>query len=276
MNPVAFFFLIGVFSPLITYNLYILTLYLRTRFSKDPDYVKYPKYLIIVAKVHRLMMGFNPYYTKLSKPAKRLFISRVIHLMVFKQFVGRQGLQITIEKKIMVIGALVQLTFGLKKYALPKFNFIALYPSSFFSTVLNHQVKGLTYRKGALLFSWYDVVKGYTIHDDNLNLALHEWAHAFIMDHYDHATYWVYARLNKSLDNLDDLYADMQTYRDSQNYLRDYAFTNTHEFFAVCVEHFFETPVKFNQRYPELFKDLCTVLNQNPLNHENDYAFTVK
>jgi Mlc titration factor MtfA (ptsG expression regulator) len=39
---------------------------------------------------------------------------------------------------------------------------------------------------------------------------------------------------------------------------------------------FFETPAKFNQRYPELFKDLCTVLNQNPLNHENDYAFTVK
>jgi Mlc titration factor MtfA (ptsG expression regulator) len=85
----------------------------------------------------------------------------------------------------------------------------------------------------------------------------------------------VYTHLNKSLDKVDELYEDMQQYRETQTYLRDYAFTNTHEFFAVCVEHFFETPLHFYQKYPDLFKDLCNVLNQNPLNTKNDYALTL-
>jgi Mlc titration factor MtfA (ptsG expression regulator) len=272
MHGIPFLFLVGFLSPLLAYHLYVVKSYLRTRFSRNPNYTEEPKYVVLVAKVHRLMIGFNPYYSQLSSQGKRIFISRVIHLMVFKRFDGKEGLQVTLEKKILVIGALVQLTFGLKRYAMHSFNYIILYPANFFSKLINQQVKGLTSKRGVLLLSWFDVVKGFHIKDDNLNLALHEWAHAFVIDHYDDIAHWVYTKLNASLANLDTLYADMQDYRESQSYLRDYAFTNTHEFFAVCVEHFFETPIKFNQKYPELFKDLCVVLNQNPLNNKGDYA----
>jgi MtfA peptidase len=272
VHPTFILFVLGFLSPVLAYNLYVLRSYLTKSLSKEPEYIKLPKYRILVAKVHRLMFAFNPYYKSLSRSGKWIFISRVIHIMVYKKFEGREGLLITLEKKIIVIGALVQLTYRLKRYTLPKFSFVALSPSTFFSKLINKEVKGLTYRKGAILLSWLDVLNGYAIKDDNFNLALHEWAHAFIIDHYDDVGYWVYTKLNKSLTNLDGFYAEMQTYRASQNYLREYAFTNTHEFFAVCVEHFFETPLKFNQKYPELFHDLCIVLNQNPLNQENDYA----
>ena len=54
-------------------------------------------------------------------------------------------------------------------------------------------------------------------------------------------------------------------------YLRQYAFVNEHEFFAVCVEHFFETPSTFLKEMPDVYQILTNLLNQNPLNINQDY-----
>jgi Mlc titration factor MtfA (ptsG expression regulator) len=50
-----------------------------------------------------------------------------------------------------------------------------------------------------------------------------------------------------------------------RNLLGDYAATNYHEFWAVAVEIFFESPDQFRDELPELYEAMATVLNQDPL-----------
>lgn len=48
-------------------------------------------------------------------------------------------------------------------------------------------------------------------------------------------------------------------------YLRNYAYTNAREFWAVSVEAFFENPAALNTHMPALYQLLRDVLNQDPL-----------
>ena len=50
-----------------------------------------------------------------------------------------------------------------------------------------------------------------------------------------------------------------------RSYLRSYAFSNMHEFWAVSVEAFFENPEGLKENMPDLYEALSHVLNQNPI-----------
>ena len=50
-----------------------------------------------------------------------------------------------------------------------------------------------------------------------------------------------------------------------RSYLRNYAFTNMQEFWAVSLEAFFESPAELKANMPELYGTLCDILNQDPL-----------
>lgn len=272
----ARFFVIGVLSPVVFYFLFAAKQYLKVKFQRNPNFFQVPKYTFLVWRIHRVLVGLNPYYKELSSDGKRQFVSRLIVVLQQKQFRGRDGEIDTLEKRIIVLAALVQLTFGLQKFSIPSFNYVALYPSSFYSELIRKQVKGLTTRRGTLALSWLDTIKG--IHDpsDNLHLALHEWSHALLLDHVDDHTNWMYIQLTKHVDKAEAYFEKLDKDEPKYEYLRSYAFTNEHEFFAVCVEHFFETPDTFVLKLPELFDIMCSLLNQNPLNTQADYALKEK
>lgn len=258
--------------PILIYQIYGLGFYIRTLLVSNPNYTKQPKYKRLIWKTHRLQVALNPYYIKLSKEGKRKFLSRLVYVFPRKNFQGREGESVSIEKKIIVLSALVQLTFGLKKYELPRFRFIALYPSDFYSKILDTQVRGLTFTKGHILLSWLDTLKGFHNPSDNLNLAIHEWSHALQIDHSFDQSRRMYATLNEKSEDLITYFNRVQQSSNLFPYLRSYAFTNEQEFFAVCVEHFFETPETFKKQMPEVFEILSSLLNQNPLNSGSNYA----
>lgn len=52
------------------------------------------------------------------------------------------------------------------------------------------------------------------------------------------------------------------------NLLDTYAATNYEEFWAVCIETFFERSNAFRKHLPELYVSLCSLLNQDPLTAE--------
>ena len=259
-------------SPYLVYKLRGVYFFYKLKFYGTPDYVKVPSYRRQVWKVHRVNAGLNPYYQHLSKEGRVKFISRVIHALQQKKIVGREGEVVTFEKQILVISGLVQLTFGLHKYTLPKFSGIALYPGVFFSKLLNQYVKGLTFGGGTILLSWLDTVQGFYHPIDNLNLAIHEWAHAFIIDHDNEQHQWLYSNVEVNLEKMLDLFQYYVTNPPKNGYLREYAYVNHHEFFAVSVEHFFETPKEFLDNMPDIFMVLTKLLNQNPLNINGDYS----
>ena len=264
-------YLFGFFLPIFSYLAYTFSKFFKTRKQKHEDYATLPKYKNLVAKIDALLTKLMPYYAQLSKSGKQKFTSRLIFLILEKKFEAREGATLTIEKQILILGALVQLTFGLKKFALPKFGRIAIYPSIFYSSIVKRNVKGLTFNIGIILLSWFDTYKGFHDDSDNLNLALHEWAHAFVIDHKNSDIHWMYSTLNRHLNKMDGFYRELKKYQEEHSYLREYSLTNTHEFFAVCIEHFFETPEEFYSKHKDIFYVLCRLLNQNPLNKDIDY-----
>lgn len=264
-------FVLGFFLPVFFYNSYAVVSGVKTMLSSNPKYTHLPKYRPLVIKIHKLMLALNPYYQKLGREGRERFISRLIYVLPQKKFVGKEGLDITIEKRIIVLSALVQLTFGLKSFTIRRFNQVILYPSTFFSKLIKREVKGLTVGVGNVLLSWFDTYKGLHFPTDNLHLELHEWAHAFQLNHEMDEAGWIYSRLELHMRTFDGYYERILKFKEEKNYLRDYAFTNVEEFFAVSIEHFFETPEEFIKSEPELYAKMCKLLNQNPLNPTLNY-----
>lgn len=270
------FFLIGFVSPVFFYFLFAAKQYFKVKSKSNPNFLEVPKFKFLIWRIHRVLSGLDPYYKKLSSAGKKRFVSRLIVVLQQKSIRGRDGETDTLEKRIIVLAALVQLTFGLQKFSIPSYKYIALYPSSFYSEMIQKQVKGLTTRRGTLALSWLDTIKGIHNPNDNLHLALHEWSHALLIDHVDDHTNWMYRSLTTHVNKAEAYFETLDKDEPRYEYLRSYAFTNEHEFFAVCVEHFFETPDTFAEQLPELFEIMCSLLNQNPLNTQADYALEQK
>jgi len=58
-------------------------------------------------------------------------------------------------------------------------------------------------------------------------------------------------------------YDHLSQYVREKGILRDYAFTNKMEFFAVCVEYFFEDPKKLRDVSNDLYCLIACMLNQD-------------
>lgn len=261
---------IGVTGTLTVFYVFGLRTYIGRITSATPTFTAKPKYKRLVWRIHRVQSSLNPYYTHLSIDGKRKFISRLIHLLAQKKFVAREGAVVTLEKRIVICGALVQLTFGLSKYLLPKFKHIVLYPQQFRSKILEQQVKGLTWGGGTILLSWLDTYQGYHEPHDNVNLAIHEWAHAFRLDHSQDRAWLMYWKINRNNKEIEKLW-ELGKNRPSAQLLRPYGYTNEEEYFAAATEHFFESPKEMYVKCRILFDTLVELYNQNPLKVRGDY-----
>jgi Mlc titration factor MtfA (ptsG expression regulator) len=212
------------------------------------------------------------YFRTLTIEGQVEFVKRLRYLVKSKSFIGMDGLAVTRNMRIKLSATIVQLTYGLKSYDIPAYDEIMVYPDTFFHPILKVKMKGFTSVRGNLAVSWPDYQKGYDVPDDNYNLGLHELAHALHINtakthgnqHFKrHFKYWT----EKSLTDFYDL-------KNNKNqFLREYGGTNFHEFFAVVIEHLFESPARFLEEIPHLYIRTCELLNQNPLNSKKDYAF---
>jgi Mlc titration factor MtfA (ptsG expression regulator) len=244
----------------------------------DDDFADHPRYNYLVAKTHRILVYHNSYYQNLSKSGKWKFLSRIIYLLDKKHFIGYHDLKISFEMRVVIYSAQVQLTFGYNNFSLPVFKRIIIYPKQFYSRYFERDVKGLTSGMGFVTLSWLDTLHGFQDEDDNLNLALHEMSHALIINlQKNQRKERELVRLFEKYD--DDIYEEfkrMQANNNRLGYLRNYALANRNEFFAVCIEHFFESPEEFEKRMGNLYRSFCYLLNQNPLNTHNDYRLNEK
>jgi Mlc titration factor MtfA (ptsG expression regulator) len=211
-----------------------------------------------------ILLKSFPYYRKLSDKMKIRFMLRLQKFINSKTFSGCDGLEITDEIRVLISAAAIQLTFGLDRYLMDHFSEIFVYPEIFLSRVNDEYHKGETNIRGAIVFSWKDFYEGYAVENDKFNLGLHEMAHAL--------------ELSKRLDGFDEffsgyfskwaavaLYEYENINNDRASFLRKYGGANIHEFFAVCVEHFFEAPAEFNSKLPDIYRHLGILLKQNPL-----------
>ncbi len=203
------------------------------------------------------------FYNNLSTLDKRYFEHRVLKFIDSHNFIGRGGLVITKKMEILIASTAVMLTFGMRRYLFSQFENIIIYPKNYLSKVTKKRHQGETNPKlGTIVFSWNDFLDGIEVEDNNLNLGLHELAHAmhfsFLKDKSFTAIVFL-EHFNTLLEKMKDL--KLQRKIVASGYLRQYGFKNQFEFLSVLVEHFFETPHEFNKKLPEVYKMVKLMLN---------------
>lgn len=218
-----------------------------------------------------LLKQKSTYFKNLSSQSQEVFVSRLFQFMESKNFIGREGLVVTDEIKVLISASAIQLTFGLKDYFITHLHTINVFPKVFFSKFYNTSFKGLNTQNGILSLSWNDFKEGYADDSDKLNLGLHELAHALN----------IAADEDGNFDNHFSSYfnkwesiaqADFIKLKEGKTtFFRSYGGTNMHEFFAVCIEHFFEASSEFKKEVPHLYNFLMLMLNQDPSNDTDDY-----
>lgn len=223
-------------------------------------------YRLQPAQIQYLEYNFSYYSNLPSLELKQNFEKRVARFMLKKQFVPKGDLiAVTDEMKLLISASAIKLTFGFSNAYLSHFKVIILYPSAYLSSIGRQLHKGEVNPKGALVFSWNNVLEGYGNSTDGINLAIHEMAHALFFEYQygrldiNFMKYWQYIP-RFYLGELNDLKNGLVPI------FREYALSNEHEFFAVAVEEFFERPLLFSQNHPQLFSLISKILNQDPSN----------
>jgi len=204
------------------------------------------------------------YFNDLSRENKLRFVRRVHQFKESKKF-HYIGLENNEDAAILISASAVQVTFGLRNYLLLHFKDIYILADAYHMDNDEELYIGHVAPEGIYL-SWKHFLYGYSNKKDNINVAVHEMAHALLYNNF-FAQYGIdsHFRLNyeKFSNSTGPILADVITNR--RSYLRSYAFSNLHEFWAVSVEAFFENPPGLKENMPELFDALCRVLNQDPL-----------
>lgn len=209
-------------------------------------------------------MQHIPYYGQLKPELKEKFLQRIPYFLREKNFRSTDEMEVTDEMKTLIAGSAIQLTLGLENFIFASFHTIIITPHKYLSPITHKYHIGEARPGGVIIISWEDFLNGYQLGHDTYNVGLHELAHALELDtqagnlyddafgaHYDHWEKVSYQEYQNMQDN-------------SEHFLRDYAGTNLREFFAVCVEHFFEASKEFRAALPELYDQLAHLLNQDP------------
>ena len=206
------------------------------------------------------------YYQLLSPDERKIFEKRVQKFISQKQFIARGFDRVTDEMKALIAGTAIQLTFGLPSVYLRHFKRILVYQDSYYSEISKRYHKGEVNVGGIIVLSWKSFLDGIADNTDGRNLGLHEIAHALRLEN---------AIRNDEFGFLDQKLLTKWTslcYEEIERislgngrFFRQYAATDSQEFFAVAVENFFERPVEFHAYQPELYRTLAAMLNQDPL-----------
>ncbi|RMB62719.1 hypothetical protein EAX61_03845 [Dokdonia sinensis] len=214
-------------------------------------------------KQRKYLQSNFEFYNKLSSQERRRYEHRVVTFVGSKKFIGRDGLIVTEEMKLLIAAVGCMLTFGRKHYLYALVENILLYPAAFYSAINDEYHKGeFNPSQRTLVLSWEDFEKGYRITDDNLNLGIHEFMHALQLDAVrseDVDAIRFERQFQKILVRLTD--QDLKDKLDEVKYFRAYAFTNQYEFMAVLAEYFFESPNDFKTHFPILYERMRRMLN---------------
>ena len=204
------------------------------------------------------------FYNELKPKYKRYFEHRVYKFMINYEFVGTDFL-VTEKMKITIGATYTMLTFGMRHYLNPMFKKILLFPDIYYSEQTQNYHKGeFNPRLEAIVFSWKHFEEGIEVANDNLNLGLHEFTHAFHI-HSLKSEETTAVLFNESLQNLFRIVSHPQIKEQlvASGFLRDYAYENKCEFVAVLLEYFFESPQEFKSQFPSIYLKVKQMINYN-------------
>jgi Mlc titration factor MtfA (ptsG expression regulator) len=219
------------------------------------------------------LFKYHLYYRNLSEKGKLRFVKRVESVFNNVEIVGKESLEINDEIRILVISNLVELTFGLKEFWLYGYEYISLYPEAFFIKSNEEPVSGSTYQNKIISLSWQDFAMDHLHAKTGKNISIAQYAQGLVRtvlngNHYD-------IKFGSYLDTWFEIIkkecaakADGTSMQHLNENADDMLFV-----FSKCAEMFFEKPELFKRDLPNSFAHFCLLMNQNPLNITEDYAY---
>jgi MtfA peptidase len=265
-------FYIIAFIFMLLYNLFTYSDVIRLKFfNRFVQFYFDPRPAKLTEEQESYLEKHLSYFVTFPEKKKRIFKSRVSHFIKEKNFIGKEGLEVTEEMKVLTAASAVRLTFGLRYYLFEWFEHFMIYPHEYYSRLSKTVNAGQVSNLGTMVLSWKHLVYGYEHKRDNLNVGFHEFAHALYIEYQtqdgitDGVFNYYFPRWKKLVHD-----KSIQQKAHDRKVFADYAWTNDMEFFAVAMENFFETPDVFYRELPELFDLTCKLLNQNPLTFESE------
>lgn len=214
-----------------------------------------------------ILQQYFTYYNGLPPKQQRQFERRVELFIRSKEFVGKRGLEVTNEMRVLIAATAIQITFGFKYFQLPRFKTINLYPDVYKSPYTNKYHKGdINPGKKTISLTWNHFLEGFKNPNDGINLGYHELTHAMSLENRYTGNY-AHSFIDKKVYNRWKTLAMVEMDKIAQtddSLFRKYASVNLEEFLAVTVEVFFEKPNEFYHYHGSLFRLTCQLLNQYP------------
>src|SRR5690349_8333361 len=175
------------------------------------------------------------YFNDLTVAAKWKFVKRTHQFRQQKRFhfIGLENNENTV---ILVSSSAVQVTFGLKNYQLSYFKDIYILADAYHMDNDEELYIGHVAPDGIYL-SWKHFLYGYSYKNDNINVAVHEMAHALLYNNF-FAQYGIDSHFRLNYERFSSSTGPIlaEAIANRRSYLRNYAFSNLHEFWAVSVE----------------------------------------
>ncbi len=219
------------------------------------------------------LYDYHLYYRNLDQEGKKRFIKRVQSILKNLVIIGKEGLQVTEEIKILVVANLVQLTFGLKKYWLYGYEYIYLYPETFSLPNQTEAVAGSTYQQKIIALSWRNFAIDHLKANDGHNISLSQYALGLVQTVLNGNSYD--SKFGSYLDTWFEIInkeIGLKTNKDGIGGIESTT-ENLKQTFAKCVELFFEKPAFFKKELPTSYAHFCLLLNQDTLNISENYAY---
>jgi len=198
-----------------------------------------------------------------------------------KHFEGLDGLEITDEIKVTIAAEASMLLLNRKNSDYPKLSSILVYPSAYVTkqrTAVGGGVYiegqsarlGESWQHGSVVLAWDNVRQGAVNSQDGHNVVLHEFAHQ--LDQEDgiadgapilekRSSYATWARIMSK--EYEHLRSNIEHHKKSV--MDTYGATNPTEFFAVATETFFEKPKQLKKKAPDLYAELKSFYNIDPI-----------
>ncbi|MHC4231164.1 MAG: M90 family metallopeptidase [Planctomycetota bacterium] len=221
-----------------------------------------------------------PLYVRLPADLKQQLHGMVNVFLAEKEFVGCSGQEITDEVRVTIAAQACMLLLNRKTNFFPKLKTIYVYPHTYVAKGLMNDggliVEGKSVRlgeswqNGPVVLTWDSITGGARNVQDGRNVVFHEFAHqldqedgdadgAPILENRSCYRSWA-AVLSAEYERLCNKRRGRR-----RSVLNKYGATNPAEFFAVATEAFFEKPKQMNKKSPDLYKELKSYYQIDPM-----------
>ena len=220
-----------------------------------------------------------PSLASLVGDARRRLRDLALIFLNEKSIEAAGGLELTEAMRVRIAALACRpiLELGLDAYS--GFYSIIVYPGEFLVRDREYEdedgvvhtgddvLSGEAWEHGPVILGWEDVLASGC--GEAYDVVAHEFAHK--LDLLDGVVNGVPAlpremSLEAWIDAFEPAYEDLcaRVDRDEDTWLDPYAAENPGEFFAVCVETFFDVPHELRTEYPEIYAQLAAYFRQHP------------